>query len=132
MKDKNEFFCDKCFVYQKYNEEISFIDFNKYLIIAFNRGKNYASKTKVTFPEKLVIKVKRLIALEYSSFDHIKEIDPISALKIILKRDKPSTENKDKKTIISDSFSFKKKEKNKEWRKLCLKIWLNKSKKKIK
>ena len=58
MKDKNEFFCDKCFVYQKYNEEISFIDFNNYLIIAFNRGKNYASKTKVTFPEKLVIKVK--------------------------------------------------------------------------
>ena len=23
LKDKNEFFCDKCFVYQKYNEEIS-------------------------------------------------------------------------------------------------------------
>ena len=33
-------------------------------------------------------KVKRLIELEYPSFDHIKEIDPISALKIILKRDK--------------------------------------------
>ena len=58
LKDKNEFFCDKCLAYQKYNEEISFIDFNNYLIIAFNRGKNYASKTKVTFPEKLVIKVK--------------------------------------------------------------------------
>ena len=54
-------------------------------------------------------KVKRLIELEYPSFDHIKEIDPISALKIILKRDKTLTENKDKKTIISDSFSFKKK-----------------------
>jgi hypothetical protein len=46
-------FCEKCLAYQGYIEEISYHNFNKYLIIYFNRGKDDEINTEVDFKKEI-------------------------------------------------------------------------------
>jgi len=52
-------FCEKCLAYQGYIEEISYHNFNKYLIIFFNRGKDNEINTEVDFKKE--IKLPKII-----------------------------------------------------------------------
>ena len=48
-------FCEKCLAYQEYTEEISYHNFNNYLIIYFNRGKNDEMTTEVNFEKEIML-----------------------------------------------------------------------------
>ena len=61
-------FCEKCLAYHEYTEEISYHNFNNYLIIYFNRGKNDEMTNKVNFEKE--IKLTKII----NSSDKIKFI----------------------------------------------------------
>ena len=114
LKDENKntsiksvFKClSNCEKLKKYLDKQTLKD-NDYLLINIIKEIFDDGKVETYYPA--IEKLRRLIALEYSAFDDIKEINPIIIINFILKCEEILEKNSGKEITISKLFSVQKK-----------------------
>ena len=96
--DNEKLFCEKCLAYQEYTEEITYHNYNNYLIIYFNRGKNDEINANVIFKKeimltKIINSIKKIkfilkgginIVRENKKYENIEIQDPNESKNILM------------------------------------------------